>query len=239
LLTIRRKWNSQTPAFQNLKLGTYSEDSNMKNLMRTTIVLVVLHIAGLAILIGQAITGGIFGSVTDISGKMVPGAQVTITNESTGISILRTTDHSGNYIVDQLPVGAYTVTAAAPGFSTTTTSGIGVNIGAQVRVDSKLRVGSVSETIEVAGEDEALQTAGSQVSNTISQETIDALPVASRDPLTLTLLSPTVVQRGSSNVSAVDEPYLGTNIPTIAGGRGEGVNFTVSVVLRPPSLEAV
>ena len=199
----------------------------MKNAMRTAIVLVLLHLLGSTILDGQAITGGILGSVTDSSGRVVPGAQVTIINEGTGISIKRTTDNSGNYSVDQLPVGGYSVTVTASGFSTTTTGGIGVTIGSQVRVDSKLRPGSVSETVEVAAEGEALQTASAQVSNTIGEQMINSLPVASRDPLTLTLLSPTVVQRGTANVSAVDEPYLGTNIPTIAGGRGEGINFTV------------
>ena len=199
----------------------------MKNVITTAIVLVLLHLAGSAFLHSQAITGGILGSVTDTGGRVIPGAVVTITNEETGIRIKRTTDRAGNYIVDQLPVGSYSVTVSASSFSTTTTSGIDVNIGSQVRVDSKLRVGSVSETVQVVAEDEALQTTGAQVSNTIDEKLIDTLPVSSRDPLTLALLSPTVVQRGTANVSAVDEPYLGTNIPTIAGGRGEGVNFTV------------
>ena len=199
----------------------------MKNVIRTAIVLVLLHLAGSAILAGQAITGGIIGTVTDITGRVVPGAEVTITNQATGISTKQTTNHSGDYTVDQLPVGGYSVTVSAPGFATASTSGIAVNIGSQVRVDLKLPVGPISQTVEVQSDNEALQTTGSQVSNTIGEKMIDALPVASRDPLTLTLLSPTVVQRGTSNVSAVDEPYLGTNIPTIAGGRGEAVNFTV------------
>ncbi len=199
-----------------------------RNLIATSIaVLVLLQIAGPAFLRSQAITGGIFGSVTDNAGRVVPAAQVTISNEGTGISVNRTTDQSGDYISDQLSVGTYSVTAVAPGFTTATTRGISVTIGSQVRVDSKLNVGAASETVQVEGEAQALQTTGAEVSNTISQEAIDSLPVSSRDPLTLALLSPTVVQRGTLSVSAVNEPYLGTNIPTIAGGRGEGVNFTV------------
>ena len=92
----------------------------MKNAMRTAIVLVLLHLVGSNILNGQAITGGILGSVTDSSGRVVPGAQATIINEGTGISIKRTTDNSGNYSVDQLPVGGYSVTVTASGFSTIT-----------------------------------------------------------------------------------------------------------------------
>ena len=53
----------------------------MKNVIRTAIVLVLLHLAGSAILAGQAITGGIIGTVTDITGRVVPGAEVTITNQ--------------------------------------------------------------------------------------------------------------------------------------------------------------
>ena len=188
---------------------------------------IVLLLVGVAPLSAQVITGGVLGSVTDSSGKMLSGATVTITNEGTGISIHQTTYESGDYSVGQLPVGNYTIKVVAPGFATSVIRGVSITVGGQVRVDAKLTVGAVSETVQVEGGTQQLQTTGSQVGTTISQELIDNLPVTSRDPLTLALLSPTVVQRGTLSISAVNEPYLGTNVPTIAGGRGEGVDFTV------------
>jgi hypothetical protein len=178
-------------------------------------------------LLCQVITGKILGTVTDSSGKLIPGVAVTVTNQQTGIAFHRVTDATGDYSVEQLPVGNYQVTASATGFQTSVTSGIAVSIGASVRVDSQLTVGSVNETVQVQAGGIELQTAGSEVSATIGQQLIDNLPVSGRDPLNLVLLSPTVVQRGTLSVSVVDEPYLGTNIPTTSGGRGEAVDFTV------------
>jgi hypothetical protein len=178
-------------------------------------------------LLCQDITGGILGTVTDSSGKLIPRAAVTIANQQTGIAFQRLTDASGEYSVSQLPVGNYQVTISAAGFQTAITSGITVSVGMNVRVDSKLTVGSVSESVQVQAGAVELQTTGSVVSSTIGQELIDNLPVSGRDPLNLLVLAPTVAQRGTLSVSSVDEPYLGTNIPTTSGGRGEAVDFTV------------
>lgn len=175
----------------------------------------------------QVITGGILGTVSDSSGRVIPAAEVVITNDATGIAIHRTTNQQGAFSADQLPIGTYQLTISAKGFSTDSITGVAVSVGRQSRVDSKLTVGSVSQVVHVEAEAVQLQTTGSQVSTTIGQGLIENLPVSNRDPLELTLLSPTVVQRGTMNVSVVDEPYLGTNIPTISGGRGEAVDFIV------------
>ena len=178
-------------------------------------------------LYSQVITGGILGTVTDNSGKVIPSAEVVITNDATGIALHRMTTQTGDFAAEQLPIGTYHLTISAKGFSTASITGVSVSVGSQIRVDSRLTVGSVSQVVHVEAEAVELQTTGSQVSTTIGQQLIENLPVSGRDPLLLTLLSPTVVQRGTMNVSVVDEPYLGTNIPTISGGRGEAVDFIV------------
>lgn len=199
----------------------------MKVHKATAAAIALLFIAGAVFVRAQVNTGGILGTVTDSSGNVLPNAKVTITNDGTGISLERTTDQTGGYVADLLPIGTYSVKLTAPGFATAVSHGIRVQIGARTRVDSKLQVGSVSQTVQIKSQADLLQTAGSEVSSTIGQELIDNLPVSSRDPLRLALLSPTVVERGTASVSAVDEPYLGTNVPTIAGGRGEAVSFTI------------
>ena len=119
------------------------------------------------------------------------------------------------------------VSATLSGFKTATTSGVNLSAGAHVRVDLSVQVGAASETVRVIAHSAHLQTSSATVSNTITQQQIQNLPTAGRDPLRLALLAPTVVQRGTANVAAVSSPYLGSNVPTIAGGRGEAVSFTV------------
>src|ERR1700691_3772010 len=89
-------------------------------------------------LLCQVITGGILGTVTDSSGKLLPGAAVTITNQQTGISFQRVTDAAGEFSVSQLPVGTYQVSVSAAGFQTAETTGIGISVGMNARIDSKL-----------------------------------------------------------------------------------------------------
>src|SRR5271170_4128904 len=68
----------------------------------------------------QDITGRISGTVTDTTGAVVVGASVTVTNEATGVSLPPfSTNSSGFFVADDLPVGSYTVTASAKGFKTT------------------------------------------------------------------------------------------------------------------------
>ena len=198
---------------------------NWKKLV-SSIFLIVALIASPSVH-SQVITGTIFGTVKDSNGGVIQGATVTVTNQETGVSQKQETTQSGDYSVSQLPVGKYEVTVAYTGFKTAATSGLTISSGANIRVDLSLTVGSMAETVQVSAESVQLQTVGSVVGNTVDQRLIETLPIAGRDVLRLALLAPTVVQRGSANVSAVSSPYLGSNIPTISGGRGESISFTV------------
>lgn len=175
----------------------------------------------------QVITGNIFGTVRDSSGAVVPGATVTVTNQDTAIARTHVTDSAGAYSAPQLAIGRYDVAATLARFNPALAAGVAVSSGSSVRVDFTLSVGTAREAVHVIADVAQLQTASAMVTNTINQHLIDALPVGERDVLRLALLAPTVTQRGSANVAAVSSPYLGSSIPTIAGGRGESVSFTV------------
>lgn len=175
----------------------------------------------------QVITGDVYGTVRDSSGAVVPKAMVTVTNQGTAITRTYETDSAGAYSAPQLGIGRYDVSATLAGFRPALVSGVAVSSGSRVRVDLTLSVGAAEEAVQVVASVAQLQTAGATVSNTINQDLIDALPVGERDVLRLALLAPTVTQRGSANVAAVSSPYLGSNVPTVAGGRGESVSFTV------------
>ncbi len=145
----------------------------------------------------QTGTSRITGRIGDAKGATIPGASVTVINEATGVSQTQTTTDAGVFSFDSLPVGAYTVSVEQPGFKKFLKTGNVLTVGTPLTVDAAMEVGQVTETVTVQGGDEQLQTANASISNVVDQKTIEALPLNGRNPLTLLLLEPGVVQRSA------------------------------------------
>ncbi len=146
---------------------------------------------------GQTGTSNITGTVRDMNGSVVPGATVTAKNEATGVTSTQTTTDSGVYAFSSLPVGKYTITIEKQGFKTLQKTENFLEVGTPLTVDAALEVGQLSETVTVQGGTEQLQTANATIGNVVEQKAIEALPLNGRNPLTLLLLEPGVVQRSS------------------------------------------
>ena len=98
---------------------------------------------------GQVTTADVIGTVTDASDAVVPGATVTITNIGTSASQTAVTSGTGEYIFNLLQVGTYTLKVEAKGFKTFRTPSISLSSADRARVDAKLEVGDVTQTVEV------------------------------------------------------------------------------------------
>ena len=157
----------------------------------------------------QTSTSRITGRVVDSKEAVLAGATVTVTNEATGLSQTQTTTESGVYAFASLPVGTYTVTVEQAGFKKFQKTHNELEVGEPLTVDVTLEVGQVSEVVTVQGGAEQLQTANATIGNVVEQKAIEALPLNGRNPLTLLLLEPGVVQRS-------------------AGGAGSGVHVNGS-----------
>jgi len=144
---------------------------------------------------GQTGTSNITGTVRDTAGAVVPGATVTAKNEATGVTSTQTTNESGLYSFSSLPVGNYTIAIEKQGFKTVQNTKNALEVGTPLTVDAALEIGAVSETVTVTGGTEQLQTANATMGNVVEQKAIEALPLNGRNPLTLLLLEPGVVQR--------------------------------------------
>src|SRR2546427_12280412 len=116
------------------------------------VLALILSVIGSGSLSAQTTTGRILGMVTDESGAVIPGVEITVRNPATGLSRNTITNESGNYQVPLLPPGSYEVQVALAGFSTGVRSGITVNVDAVVRVDFSLKVGNAAEKIEVVAD---------------------------------------------------------------------------------------
>ncbi len=172
---------------------------------------------------------GIQGTIKDITGGVIPGATVTVVSKETSRTWTVTTNDSGFYRVVGLPPGAYDVIAELPGFKKQAVENVAVTAENIQGVDITLSPGQISETVTVNGATTpALQTENAQVSGTISNRQVEALPQVGRDPYELLRLSPGVFGDGSraGNGNSV---LLG-NIPGSPGGSNTSVFQTENQV---------
>ena len=121
---------------------------------------------------GQVVGGTLSGTVTDASGALVPDAQVSIKNVGTGVERTVATDSAGLYTAPNLLPGSYEVTVTAAGFATEVRSGITLTVGAQQVLNVTLKVGAVTEKVEVTGAAPAVQLASSTISAQVNSTTV-------------------------------------------------------------------
>src|SRR3989454_5008252 len=174
----------------------------MKEVINLICSFLILIALGITAAIAQTGSSNITGSVRDVNGAVVPGATVTAKNEATGVTSTQTTTDSGLYAFSSLPVGKYTITVEKQGFKTLQKTNNVLEVGIPLTVDVALEVGQVSETVTVQGGLEQLQTANATMGNVVEQKAIEALPLNGRNPLTLLLLEPGVVQRSAGGAGS-------------------------------------
>src|SRR5581483_11414430 len=139
---------------------------------------------------GQEVTGSITGKVTDPSGASVVAAKVVATDKDRGTQWPATTNGDGIYSLPRLPIGSYDLKVEAQGFESETQSNIALDMNQVARLDFPLKVGNVTETIEVTGAVPLLQTQSTQLGQVIDARTNVDLPLATRNYVQLTLLAP-------------------------------------------------
>ncbi|HVW76228.1 MAG TPA: TonB-dependent receptor [Alloacidobacterium sp.] len=119
---------------------------------------------------------GITGTITDASGAVVAGANVTITNQSTGVQNHTVTSSAGTYAVTGLIPGIYSITVDAAGFKKNVQNGVHVEVSTIATIPVTLSTGSTSETVQVTASAIALNTTAPQLGSTIEPTVVKALP---------------------------------------------------------------
>jgi len=198
--------------------------SSLKSLLYSALVL------GLALIFSmpaaaQRITGTLRGQILDPSGAAVPDAQVTATNQETGVSVKITTTSAGTYSFPSLIPGNYKIGVEAKGFKNFLKTEISVIANQDNVADAHLDLGVATEVVEVSGGGVAIQTTSSELNNTFDANSVAGLPSAAGtlngSPLNLAVLAPNVVA----------QPGGVTGIGGSVGGtRPRDNNFTVDGV---------
>lgn len=202
----------------------------------------VFLFAAASLLLAQSERGNITGVVTDATNAAVPNAPVKIVNVGTNAAVTVSASNSGEYSAANLAPGTYRLQVSLQGFQTAAVDKINLTAGATVRVDVRLEVGGVTQTVEVQSQNAQVQTEDAKISTAVSNTLVDQLPLvvggAMRSPFDL--------------VATVPEAKNGSNL-VLGGGQGgafaatfDGVSVntnrqgnTTETSYLTPSLEAI
>lgn len=186
---------------------------------RTGLLLVLQFLLICGMVFAQTITSSIVGNVSDPSGRPIEGATVAVQDVGTGVTIRAQTDAHGAYTVPGLLAGVFNVTISKPGFQSFRTTGVRLFSSVTARVNARLTIGSVQQTVTVTGAGSLLHTDTMGVSESISSAQLANLPTEKQTVDAFIALAPGVQSFGDA-----------TN-PIIGGGSHWGsVNFTLNGV---------
>jgi hypothetical protein len=194
----------------------------------------------------QSTFGEILGSVHDQSGAVLQGAQVTLTNTGTSATRTAVTDASGSYAFQNIDVGVYTLTVAAPGFETDSLPAIQLTARETRRMDATLKPGSESQTVVVMDDPTPVITTDvSNLAETKAGDELVELPVAiysrstgSTSPIS-TLTTEAGVQTDDTGNLAVDGTTAALLSVTIDGISSVGVEYSGPVNEMFPSFNSI
>ena len=137
--------------------------------------------------------GSLSGTISDPSGKALPGAKVTATETSTAVKQSIATDSRGFYAFQSLPVGVYDVDIEATGFGPARRSGIAIDVESRIVVDASLAIGEKTETVTVSASAMHVETADTQMGEVITGQQMTAVPLNGRSYTDLLALQSGVV----------------------------------------------
>ncbi len=196
----------------------------------------------------QDVTASITGVVSDPSGAMVAAATVTAGDLDRGTTFSTVTNSAGAYTLARLPVGRYQVKVTSPGFQTAVQPQVELVINQVAKLDFQLKVGNVSETVEVTSAAPILQSETTTLGTVMQSEAITSLPLQSRNYNQLTLLMPGAVTTSPGAFNSGQSTF-NSGRPYINGNREqanyylldgmENVEFVDNNVAYAPNVDAI
>jgi hypothetical protein len=199
-----------------------------------------------AVAVAQTYQGGLRGSVRDVNG-VIPGCEVTLTNQDTNASRATVTNERGEFVFANVLPGTYALKAAMPGYKTFEHRDIRIGTQQFVVLDVTLEVGNIAEEVTVTGESPIIETANASVAHSLDSKTMEVLPTAGRNPFFLAVITPSVVPTGDPQFVR-QQDQTNASLLSLAGGPRRGNNYLIEGVpvtdLRNrsvinPSMEAV
>ncbi len=153
-------------------------------------------------------TGAITGTIKDAQAGALPGVSLTLRNLESGVARTTVSEDAGTYRFAGLLPGRYELTAELPGFATAELKDLTITVALELRRDITMAVQGLQESLTVIGEAPIVEATSTAVAQVVTQQQIDSLPVANRQPISLALLLPgttmdtTTVRRSQASVGA-------------------------------------
>jgi outer membrane receptor protein involved in Fe transport len=195
----------------------------------------------------QAVYGSIAGTVVDPSGGLLPGVTVSVTNIQRKTVDAVVTNENGQYVKDRLLPGTYEVKVELSGFKQAVYPEIQVGVDSQTRLDVKLTVGEISESVTVEGFSPLLKTDRADVATTFDERQLTDLPVLDRNFTKFILLTPGTQQLGWQH--AASENPQGSTQTMVNGQHFSGTGYQLDgtenrdpilgIIVINPTLESI
>ncbi len=172
------------------------------------LALLLVAVVGSALPAHAQVNGVIQGTVMDAQSAVLPGVTMTLRNTESGVVRTTVSEGDGQYRFNGLPSGQYDLKAELQGFAAVAVDRLVITIGLDLRQDIKMQLQNLQETVTVTGEAPIIEVTKAEVAQVITQEQIDTLPMADRQPASLVLLLPgtnmdnTQVRRSQANIGA-------------------------------------
>ena len=176
----------------------------------------------------QGFQGGIRGAVKD-SGGVIPGAEVTLTNQGTSLSRTTTTNAAGEYSFPNLAPGTYRLRIALQGYKAYAQEGIPVGTQQFITLDITLDVGTVAETVTVTGQSPIIETSNASTGTVLNAEALQTLPSQGRAAFMIGNTVPTVVPSGDGQYNR-QQDQTNVALVSLGGGTRRGNNYTLDGV---------
>ncbi len=152
-----------------------------------------LSVVSLAPAFGQAAVAEVNGSAIDQTGAALPGAPITITEESTGLRRTTVAGENGRFVIPAVPPGRYTVRAELSGFQTQSRTGVTVLVGQAITLAFTMPIGTLTDVITVTGEAPLIEVTQTAIGTNITAQDIENLPMQGRVQMSLMQLVPGLV----------------------------------------------
>ena len=188
--------------------------------------LLVVSIAASAT--GQGFQGGLRGSLKD-SGGVVPGVEVTLTNEQTNIKRSTVTNERGEYVFANVDPGTYNVKGVIQGYKTIDRGGIRIGTQTFLVLDLTLEVGAIEENITVTGASPLIETANASQGTVLDSESLQTLPAPGRAAFLIGVSVPTVIPSGDAQFNR-QQDQSNASLLSLGGGTRRGNNYTLDGV---------
>jgi len=196
--------------------------SKLQTLPLTVILVLTISLS----LHGQSTYGTVDGTVTDSTGAVVAGAQVTLTNVGTQEKHTETTGDAGLYTFVNVEPGQYRLDIEKSGFKHFARTNVVVQVQQETHIDATLPVGQASETVEVTAETPLLQAETSSLGQVIEERKANELPLNGRNVFNLITVSPGVVAQGGSGGTAVGQnPFSWGNYQIAGSFANQGAEY--------------